>query len=174
MPVMAMLLSSLAYLSDGQSAPVSRSPTPRGANLQCIQFQSDKLPEGKPFRVPIMRGLELRMDVNAPTRVGPKEQPDTDYLWIVSPPLQYAPQLYLGPSYDIPAERIRVGKWEPLFFVLNQADYDTVYRAVYERGLSGTDYFRLREQLPLGRVTITVTEYSWAWASFNGEACAPK
>jgi len=111
----AVLVSMFGSLTSEQSA--LRSQTSLNQTLECVQFKSEpRLTSGARFRLPIMRGLELRMELNVPIKVGPKEQPDVDYLWIVSPPLQYAPHVYLhaesktrlpGTGYHSPAGPVR-------------------------------------------------------------------
>jgi hypothetical protein len=174
------LLLALIGITLSVTASEAQGPTRpgRAAAVECVPFKSPpRLMNGQSLRVPIMRGLELRLSPNEAVKVAPVGAPnDVSYVWIVSPPLQYAPQLYLGPSYGIPPELVQ--GVEPLHFVLKQADFDRVFTAVYERGVSGSDYFDLLKQLTLGTVTIKITGrgvkgLQWDWVSFTGEACVP-
>jgi hypothetical protein len=123
-----------------------------------------------------MRGLELSVRPNDEIHIRPADAPDTDYLWLGSPPLQYAPHRFLGPAYDITSDQA-AQIHRPLFFVLNRADYDQVF-AAYMSDTPAGEYLALA-RLKLGTVSITVTGYGatqrnlWDWVSFTGEACAP-
>ena len=126
-----------------------------------------------------MRGLEVELRPNAPIKVYPANDPlRTDYLWLVSPPLQYAPHQFLGPAYDVSADEAAQMQ-RPLFFITNRADYDAV-DATYERHAPAEEYFALLKRLKLGTLSITITDYAaaqsnlWDWVSFKGEACAPR
>ena len=126
-----------------------------------------------------MRGLELEFRPNEPIKVyAASDAAHTDYLWLVSPPLRYAPHRFLGPAYDIAAAAAAQMR-RSLFFVTSRVDYDAV-DAAYERHVPAEEYFALLQRLKLGTLSITITDYAaaksnaWDWVSFKGEACVPR
>jgi hypothetical protein len=145
--------------------------------LVCARFQSPaKLAVGDTFRAPLPNGLEFRLSKDWRISVGPVRS-DTDYLWLVSPPLHFAPQLYLRGSYNVPdAQAPTIGR-NPLHFVLNRADYDAAL-ASHKWEDAGKTLARL-EELGKGTLNIYVDKHELDGdklrsISFHGEGCVPK
>lgn len=156
------------------------------AETECIPFQSPaRLAAGMPFRAPLLRGLEFRLSANWDISVGPVEEPKTDYLWLVSPPLQTAPHRMIGAGYGMSArDSARIER--PLRFVVTRADYDAAIAAI-DLQSAGETLKRL-DQLGRGHLSFAITDYrvrevtlpdgrqgdAFDWITFKGEACVPR
>jgi len=150
---------------------------PRHYSMNCVAFQSpDRLPAGKAFRAMLPGNLELRVDGDI--RVGPASEPFEDYLWLVSPPLQTAPQRMIGEAYNVTAAQSVSMMPRELNFVVTRADYDRVWQ-LFNANAPAEEYVREIRRLRLGTLYLMVTDSSVRgpdveWLSFWGEACVPR
>lgn len=181
-------------------APMSIAPTsvdqertdqtgrtqPATASSECVRFQSPgQLAAGSPFRAMLMRGLEFRLSPDWDIGVGPVDEPNMDYLWVVSPPLQVAPHRLIGPGYGLTArESARISR--PLRFVLTRSDYDAARAAITNP--SGEETLKEMDRLGRGRLSLVITSFqvrdvprasgqaadAFDWITFAGEACVGK
>lgn len=151
------------------------SPVP-ARQQDCAQFKSpSKLRAGSEFRAPLLRGLEFRLSKDWEISVRPVRD-DTDYLWLVSPPLRTAPQRKLGKGYGLSAVESATIK-RTLHFVLNRADYDAALESHNLDDAGQT--LKVLDQLGRGLLLLFVDNYdldgdNFRWISFHGEACVPK
>ena len=168
------------WVEGGAASSVQR------AQSDCGRFQSPgRLAAGTPFRSPLLRGLEFRLSAGWDISVGPAAEPTMDYLWLVSPPLQTAPHLMIGPGYGMTArESARIER--PLRFVMTRADYDAARAAIDHRRAEET--LKQLDQLGRGHLSFTITDYrirdvtlpdgrqgdAFEWVAFKGEACVPR
>jgi hypothetical protein len=168
--------------AQGGNGVVARQAT----SDKCVSFHSpEKLAAGTPFRAALFRGLEFRLSAEWDIRVGPIDEPQMDYLWLVSPPIQTAPHRQIGPGYGLTARQsASIGR--PLRFVVTRADY-TAARAAIDLKDAGETLKRMAE-LGKGRLTLNITDYrirdvkladgqpgdAFDWIAFKGEACAPR
>jgi hypothetical protein len=151
--------------------------SPRAAWQQdCVPFKSPaKLRAGSEFRTTLFRGLELRLSKSWEISVGPIRD-DTDYLWLVSPPLRTAPQRTLGKGYGLSAaESATINR--TLHFVLNRTDYDAALQSHSLEDAGQT--LNVLDKLGRGLLLLYVDKYeldgeNFRWISFHGEACAPR
>jgi hypothetical protein len=122
---MLLLIPGMVLAALTAEAPQGQMPPERPrASMECVAFESPaQLPRETTFRVGLPHGLELRVDFQI--SVGPASEPDVDYVWLVSPPLQTAPQRVIGEAYNVTAEQSAA---EPrnLRFVVTREDYRTV------------------------------------------------
>jgi len=140
------------------------------------------LATGTPFQATLLRGLEFRLSASWDISVGPVAEPNMDYLWVVSPPVQMAPHRMIGPGYGMSArESARIER--PLRFVLTRSDYDAA-RAAMKLESAG-DTLNEMERLGRGRLSFTITDYrirdevfadgrkgdAFEWIAFKAEAC---
>ena len=178
--VAALVLPALIAAAPGLAPP------PQGPAQSCVSFQSPgRLAAGRPYRAPIGSGLEFRLSADWTISAGPVDEPTVDYMWVVSPPLQSAPHLMIGPGYGMTArESARIER--PLRFVITRADYSAA-RAAIALQSAGETLKRL-DQLRRGHVSIAITDYrvrdvllpdgrpgdAFDWIAFKGEACVPR
>lgn len=177
--LLALVVSSAADPAEDRAAQ-----SEAGA-LVCVRFQSNgRLAAGTPFRADLPSGLEFRLSEGWRISVGPKSEPDLDYLWVVSPPLQTAPHLIIGPAYGMTArESLRIER--PLRFVLTKADRSAAVDAI---ALQSDETLKRLAQLGRGRLSLQITDHqireivlpdgrpgdAFEWITFTGEACAPR
>lgn len=168
----------------GQAAERSR-PT------ECVKIErSEKLMAGQSFSFGLPGGF--RFDLTASDEgawdiavVDPKT-PDVDYMWVVSPPYQTAPQRMIAASYGQTAAE-NASFTRQLRFVLTAHDHKTMFdllaaRAPSDRILESVD------GLTTGTLALDVTGFEtrtftrengtsyegFAWITFVGEACVPR
>ncbi|GMV21562.1 MAG: hypothetical protein AMXMBFR57_15110 [Acidimicrobiia bacterium] len=155
-----------------------------------MPFQSaGRLAAGTSFRSDLLLGLEFRLTAERTwpawhISVGPKGQPDLDYLYVVSPPLQTAPHRVIGPAYGMSArDSLKIER--PLRFVLTQADHAA---AVAATTLQSEETLKRLAVLGKGRLFLQITDHkirdivrpagepgdAFEWITFTGEACIPK
>jgi hypothetical protein len=170
---MTPLFAAVVFVTATQDSP--SQPRAREA-MECVEFASP--PQWRPgivFRATLPRGLELRVDGDI--KVGPVSEPRRDYLWLVSPPLQTAPQRIIGGGYNLTAEQsVKIPR--SLHFVVTEADYQRMFRVV-ATGPPANLYEAELKRLTLGTLSLTVTDYKlggndYEWLSFKGEACVPR
>jgi hypothetical protein len=184
MPVGVVVLVGMIAASQVGSVPTGAAQSRADAPL-CARFQSDgRLQVGTAFRADLLLGLEFRLSPDWSISVGPKGEPDLDYLWVVSPPLQMAPHRIIGPAYSLSArDSLRIER--PLRFVLTKSDHSAAVAAI---GLQSDDTLRRLDQLGRGRLSLQITGHqirdivlpdgwrgdAFEWITFTGEACVPR
>ncbi|HEV3484445.1 MAG TPA: hypothetical protein VG106_03490, partial [Vicinamibacterales bacterium] len=101
-------------------------------NENCVTFESSgRLRRGASFRKGVSPGLEFRLTARKDgvpgwyISVGPVDEAE-DYLWLVSPPLQTAPHLVVGPAYGLSAHESATLTPRRFRFVLTRVEYDRV------------------------------------------------
>jgi hypothetical protein len=148
---------------------------------ECVQFGEKRLRTGSSFTYSLPLGLEFRLAaVGAAWRiaVGPRDDPDADFLAPVSPPFRASPHLVIGAAYGVPAQdSVRVTPRQ-LRFVSNRRDAQQA-RDIASAALVG-DLQRLKnlDTLAVGRLTLRILdadadEEVVKWVAFVGEACLP-
>jgi hypothetical protein len=144
--------------------------------LDCVTIKSpSKLSAGSAFRVALHHGLEFRLSKAWQISVGPAGD-QTDYLWLVSPPLHFAPQRFFGRSYYVSAaESMKLQR--SLRFVINRQDYDAALAAGELD--DAAESLRRLDILGRGVLILYIDKYeldgeTLRWISFHGEACVPK
>jgi hypothetical protein len=189
MVVVAALVVFGAALDIEVVPPVVEAEVPSGeqvASTDCVTFQSPgRLTQGTLFRAALLNGLEFRLSSAWSISVGPAGEPTMDYLWPVSPPLQTAPHLVIGPGYGMTA-RQSAQIPRPLRFVTTRADYDAARAAIELQ--SAEETLKQLDQLGRGHLTLAITDYrirdvtladgrqsdAFEWIVFKGKACVPK
>jgi hypothetical protein len=164
---------TLLVIAFAATLPISPLPV---AQQECVQFKSPtKLQVGSEFRAPLLRGLEFRLSKEWEISVRPIHD-DTDYLWLVSPPLRTAPQRKLGRGYGLSAPE-SAAITRTLHFVLNRVDYDAALASHNLEDAAQT--LKVLDQLGRGLLLVYVDKFdldgdNFRWISFHGEACVPK
>lgn len=152
----------------------------------CLTFQSQsRLPAGKAFATPVPDGLEFRLvpdrDYGWSITVVDPSRPQVDYLWVVSPPYQTAPQRQIGAGYNHTA-RQSASMPRELFYVLSAEDHKTMFDLLAVRPAPPGHtraIIEARERLRKGRLLLNITSFegdddALDWITFTGEACAPR
>ena len=148
---------------------------------KCVQFGAQRLVGGSSFSYSLPLGLEFRLSRAGPAWrivVGPRDDPDADFLAPVSPPFRASPHLVIGTAYGVPAhDSVRV-TLRRLRFVVNRHDAQQA-RDIASAALVG-DLQRLKDldKLAAGRLTIQIVdadadEEVVNWIAFTAEACLP-
>jgi len=174
------------YVEVGRAVAHCIRSASQGASDDCVRFESPaRFVAGTSFRAALLRGLEFRLSDGWQLTVGPVDEPTMDYLWVVSPPLQTAPHLMIGPGYGLTArESARIQR--PLRFVLTRPDYDAARVAIDLQ--SPEETLKRLDQLGRGRLSFVITDFhvrdvtlpdgrqadAFDWISFRGEACVPR
>jgi len=109
-----------------------------------------------------------------------------DFLWVVSPPYQTAPQRIIGAGYGLTAaESVQIQR--QLYFVLDQSDYDRAAAIVEREPASDTKREKIA-RLGKGSLDLSITRYKvrtniktpsgaidgLEWIEFEGRACVPR
>ena len=175
----------LAVTVLGTSGQVDAEISPT-TKPHCVDFTSHgRLRRGESFRTDVGGGLEFRLTDEGPAgwmiSVGPKRTAH-DYLWPVSPPLQTAPHLFIGPAYGQQPHRSAQMTPRKFRFVLTRAEYDRVVAAI-EKGRSGhqsTITAADLERMGRGTLVLRITGHALVpagdeleWITFRGTACGP-
>jgi hypothetical protein len=165
------------------------------APQECIALSSKgRVLSGSLFSAPLGRGLEFRLvpDLyNADGKpsgwsilVTPAGEPGRDFLWVVSPPFQTAPQRIIGNGYGTAArESIQIERH--LRFVLSDADYEAAVQMIDMNLAEPEKLLAGLEALGRGSLTLTVTaaglrsgngppQESIEWIEFEGRVCIPR
>ena len=148
---------------------------------ECAQFGAKPLRAGSAFVHPLPAGLEFRLPFDGRSwsiSVGPRGDPEADFLAPVSPPFRSAPHLIIGSGYGVTAlESVGVSRRE-LRFVLSRHDAQAA-RDIASAARVG-DLQRLKEldRLARGTLTLRITDADAddeviRWVEFEGEACIP-
>jgi hypothetical protein len=146
-----------------------------------VQFGAKRLTAGSSFTYSLPLALEFRLSLVGSTwriAVGPRDDPEADFLAPVSPPFRASPHLVIGSAYGVPAhDSVRVSPRQ-LRFVLNRRDAQQA-RDIASAALVG-DLHRLKEldRLAAGRLTLRIVDAAAdeevvAWFAFAAEACVP-
>lgn len=179
-----MLVAVTLAVGGGQALEPSRA-------TQCVKFErAEKLMAGQSFSFDLPGGF--RFDLTASDEgawdiavVDPKT-PDVDYMWVVSPPYQTAPQRSIAASYGQTATE-NASFTRELHFVLNAKDHQKMFDLLAARARSDRILDAL-DALTTGSLTLDVTGFesrmfTWhdgsrhegfAWITFAGEACVPR
>lgn len=155
--------------------------------LECATFESARIQAGESFSAPIGRGLAVRL---TPTEggawritVAPDGDRDTDYLWVVSPPLQTAPHLLIGNGYGVPAWQSVRTTPRRFQFVTTEEEYDDALDLVQRRGsYEGVDRTVADiERRGKGSLLLWITDFGLRdgedrldWIGVRGRACQPR
>jgi hypothetical protein len=148
---------------------------------ECAQFGAKQLRAGASFIYPLPAGLEFRLPYDGggwAIVVGPRDDPEADFLAPASPPFRSAPHRFIGPGFGVTAEdSVRVSP-RALKFVLSRRDAQAA-RDMGSAALVG-DVQRLKEldRLATGTLTLRITgadadEEVVRWVGFDAEACVP-
>jgi len=180
-----------------QGRTTAQNPATTNASTECVRFKSpNRLPSGTDFRVPLPRGLEFKLKADRAWNFGwglavGLRGEETDYMWVVTPPFQTAPHLFLGASYGV-TTRESVQFERNHWFVVTPEDYDRALRIFEDWSTGRTDAEMSRDrraQLRTGTLRLTITNYRIGkrariadaveidvleWIEFEGEACVPR
>jgi hypothetical protein len=148
---------------------------------ECVQFGAKQVRAGVSFTYPLPSGLEFRLPYAAggwAIIVGPRDDPEADFLAPASPPFRSAPHRVIGTGFGVTAQdSVRVSPRE-LRFVLSRRDAQAA-RDMASAALVG-DVRRLKDldRLTTGTLTLRITdadadEEVVRWVGFDGEACVP-
>jgi hypothetical protein len=163
------------------------SGTAEPPSAHCVRFSSPpRIAAGTDFRVQLPRHLEVRLEPNGQGgwHIKVVGQGKTDFVWVVSPPFQTAPQLVIGAAYGVTAQQsAEMERW--LRFVPTRAEYERALK-VYEAWRTGQLQSHLAwdwlqgGDLETGTLHIKITDFglqdrsgSLAWIEVEGEACVP-
>jgi hypothetical protein len=184
-----ILVAACVLACEASATGQPRAATPR----ECVTFGAERLRLGVNFERPLPHGLVFRMvseGTSTPSqwvlKVTPHDKPFDDFMWMVSPPWQTAPQRVIGPSYGLTI-RESMAIRRALRFVLSDNDYAQA-RAVYEAVSRGETVGVLEQLQALGKgtVDIEVTGYGIQkssdgavadtvdWITFKAVACVPQ
>jgi hypothetical protein len=147
-----------------------------------VTFESACIQAGESFSAPIGRGLQARL---TPADrgvwridVGPGGAM-TDYLWVVSPPLQTAPHLLIGDGYGVPAWQSVRTTPRRFQFVTNESEYEAALALVERarRDDADVDASDIQRQ-GTGTLELWITDFGMSddedilkWISLQGRAC---
>jgi hypothetical protein len=188
-----MKLARAAFLV--VAVTVAQGGATQPARMDCTPFASrERLTEGTDFRLALPKGLFFHLraqgafgwGITVRTRDG-----KDDFVWVVSPPVQTAPHLQIGPVYGLTA-RESAHFERSIRFVLTPEDYQRAL-GLYEQWRTGqltaTEVNARREELQRGTLRLKVTNFSvregvkipegvkgeaFNWIEFEGEACVPR
>jgi hypothetical protein len=167
----------------------SRQVAPSADGQDCVAFSSGgRLGYGTSFVARLPRGLELRFrpdgDFGWSIAVG-RPGGTLDYMWVVSPPFQTAPQRQIGPVHGLTA-RESASFERRLRFVLTDAEYNAALKNVRD-DVAASEKMAKIERLGRGRLTIAIGRFGLRkaarqepvgevldWIEFKGEACVPR
>ena len=144
-----------------------------------MQFGAKRLSAGSSFSYPLPAALEFRLVVAGPTwriAVGPRDDPNADFLAPVSPPFRASPHLVVGAAFGVPAQdSVRVTP-RRLRFVSNRRDAQQA-RDIASAARVG-DLQRLKDvdRLAVGSLMLQIDdadadEEVVNWFAFTAEAC---
>jgi hypothetical protein len=151
---------------------------------------------GTSFSAALGGGLEFRLvpvrDVTGESsswdiRVGPPGETALDFLWVVSPPFQTAPQRSIGNDYGLTLTK-SVQFDRQLGFVLTEEDYRAALQIVQAQPGGAEKLVPQLQPLAKGSLTLRVTAYGvregrqtprgeldvFEWIEFEGRACIPR
>jgi hypothetical protein len=163
----------------------------RAQDTTCVRFSSGgRLRHDAPFAAALPTGLEFRLqpdgDVGWNITVRRRVDATVDYMWVVSPPFQTAPQRKIGPGYGRDA-RESASVVRHLRFVLTDEDYEAALKIVREDDAGPEKMARL-DRLGKGILSVEVGKFglrnvssrdgvvteTFDWIEFSGEACVPR
>jgi hypothetical protein len=138
-----------------------------GAALTCLNFNG-RLGTGESFRHALPSGFEFRLLYSESQIlnqwsiiVGPRNDPDADFMWVVSPPWMQHPHRILGASYGLDVRHAMGIDRRGLRFVLNEKDYNLAVD-IERRFQNGQETERVEERLarlPRGTLDLYVLDY---------------
>jgi pimeloyl-ACP methyl ester carboxylesterase len=164
----------------GTSLPLTMRDLLIGAG-ECVDFSSrGRLKADVPFEVRLPRGMVLRLRPERATwgiDVSPESRPRDDYMSVVSPPFQTAPQMMIGAGYGVTAaQSVQIDR--ELRFAINERDY-AFARLLHDVPASEMKMAKFRA-LGKGLLHLAFASHKVAadgtleWIQFRGRACVPR
>jgi hypothetical protein len=148
---------------------------------ECVQFGANRLTAGSSFTYSLPLGLEFRLaSAGASWRIaiGPRDDPDADFLAPVSPPFRSSPHLVVGAAYGVPAhDSVRVTP-RRLRFVSNRRAAQQARDIASAARVGDLQRLKDLDKLAVGRLTLQILdadadEEVVNWVAFAAEACLP-
>lgn len=188
--IQSFTVAVLCAVLPGFSAGAAIAKAPQ-LTEECVRFASEsRLHMGDSYVAHLPRDLEFQLTPDGPWGwsiwVGSSRSPQGNYAWVVTPPLQTAPHMQIGPGYGLSARDSGEMSPRQYRFVLSREDYESAIRVVRQESLDAiaSEFTRLGK----GSLTFAITAFelrpaefppetklteALAWIAFSGTACVP-
>lgn len=148
---------------------------------ECVTFSSKgRLEAGQAFLARLPRGMVLHLtpeETGWGITITPQGEPLNDYMSVVTPPFQTAPQLMIGAGYgETAAQSAQIDR--RLRFAIDERDY-ALAKLLHDVEASEMKLAKFRE-LGKGALFLDFTGHKTAadggleWIEFRGRACVPR